>query len=63
MLSYLHMVHMLYIYTHTHTACFQINLNGYLALSYHLIQLYMTQHSLQVQYWYLPIAILFLGFL
>lgn len=55
------MVHMLYI--HTHTACFQINLNGYLALGYHLIQLYLTQHSLQVQYWYLPIAILFLGFL
>ena len=39
----------IYTHTHTHTACSQINLNSYLAWSYHLIQLYLTQHSLQVQ--------------
>lgn len=47
--------------THKHTACFQINLKGYLALSSLCLQLYRTQHSLRVRR-YLLIAILFLGF-
>lgn len=51
-----------HVHVYTHKACFQINLKGYLALSYHCLQFYLTRHSLQVRHWYLSIAILFLGF-
>lgn len=56
--------HIYYTCTHacTHTAWFQINLKGSLALSSHYIQFYLTQHSLQAGHWYLSIAILSLGF-